>query len=180
MELDKKIKITTIIRTIAFLLACIYFVLWLCDCFAPAIFAKFNPIFSFLPSIFNKIIKSTATFFDRQVPMGYVWSALTCILAQYICKKKIASFEVQKKVQEEQERNRKFIVEARAKKIKEEEKLRSAKYKEMFFGLLEFNLVYIDSYGKDPTELDKLKLKYYKMLVDKLKLKYSQINFQDT
>jgi len=177
MELEKKVKIAKYLRIFAFAMACIYLGMWFLDWIYPALFVKLNPIFTLLPSIFDHFIKATADFGYRQIPMGYVWSAITCVLLQRICKKQAEKFEEQRQIEIEQEHNRRFIVEERARKAKEEERVRNAKYREVFFGLLEFHLDYLDNYGKDYSELEKLRLEYCKILVNKLKAKYEKINF---
>ena len=170
-------KLVKFFRIIAPIFAFLYLSTWLAQIVYPNIFNILDKFLGFLTSLFDSIIKVEAEFDDKKVTMGYVYSAIINLIFFAICSQLLKYFEKLEEIAEEKERGRKLYIESQIIKIKEQEKMRNILQKELLCGLFEFNLEYYDSYGKDITELDKLKFEYCKIVVNKLKTKYKQVKF---
>ena len=177
MELEEKIKTLKSLKTIFIVIAGVYLALFFVDWLRPSIFQKVDPIFSFLPEVFNTVFEAQADFGYRQIPMGYVFTSVFFIILFLICKPVIAIMENVKPKEEEKVYRKKAIAEKQIKNLEERQALKKSQYKNMFFGMLEFNLQYSDNYNKDEAALEILRFEYYKILVSKLKAKYRSVNF---
>ena len=177
MGLDTLVKILNFLKYFAPSMAFFNLIFWTMQITHPDLFKIINYVFGILPTICDNIYRIEIEIDDKTFTMGYVYAALLNLLLLLICTKVLNKIDRMKELEEEQEEQRRIIVENEIKKIKEQEKLKQIQHKEMFFALFEFNLEYFDNFGKDMQELEKLKTEYSKILSNKLKTKYQKVNF---
>lgn len=151
---------------------------WLTMIFEHSAFYLINDIIGWLPSHIDAIFPRQTDIFGDEYPMGYIFSAILTITLMYvILRLQIYAYDC--KIIKENETKKVEI-----KKIKRlnkhiVKKTNAYKYTH-FFGLLELNLKYHDSYNKKEIELEKLRDEYLKMLVKKLSEKYTNVKLELT
>ena len=177
MELDKKIKIFNIIKVVVIIMAVVYLVTWAIRIANPVLFRKINVFLGLIPSIFDAVMPVKADFGYRKIPMGYVYSAIACVISWFVISHHINTLLDKKRIEAEEQEKKKFINETRNKRAEERKRVRSSIYKNTFYGLFELDVNYSDNFGKDLKQLETLKFGYYKILVKKLQTKYFDVEF---
>lgn len=158
-------------------LAATYLVMWIFQIYYPALFKVFDVILGIFPNLINKIFYVVADIGGVEVPMGYVYAALSTIIFTLICTKAIVRVEKLKKIQDNLEIQRRLAAKREIEKRKEQETISRIHQREMFFGLFEFDLEYFNVYNKDPADLVKLQKEYSKIMTEKLQTKYKRVTF---
>ena len=179
MGLDKALKIFGFLKYFTPLISVTYLVGWLVQIIDPVFFKILNKFLGLimLPKVFDHFITSKSTFGEVEVSMGYVYTAIFFIILTSLFNKTHEKLKQLFEDKQDKEERRKAIVESEIKRIKEKEKIKQIEHREMFFGLFEFHLEYLNPNDGNSKVLDRLKLEYSKILVNKLKTKYQKINF---
>ena len=166
------------LKFLMFVLAFLYFFIWITQIFAIDLYEKLNGIFGFLPDYFDEIIGVDIVINGEFYSLGYIYCALflivTALILTLLTKKPIVETDTEENIKEEKIEPKKNVVlektekkEPKIIKQKKEEKIN------FFFALFEFKLKYTDENEKSYTDIKKLKKEYSKIIERKLNEKYS-------
>ncbi len=177
----------------------IYLLVWVIQLFNEDLFKVLDNIFGLLPNIFNSMFEISSDIMGQDVLMGYPYVALMFIVAWGIVfkfgdkiKVDTSDFDYTKtnaskpiKLKEKKEKKPKEKVKKEKptkENPKEEKKKKLAELEEnaeitAFYGLLTFELKYLNDEEIDEETKQIIKHSYTKILVEKLKEKYGSVNY---
>lgn len=197
-------KIIELAKIILPTFAGIYLIVWVIQLFNEDLFNMLDKIFGLLPNIFNAMLEITSDIMGQDVLMGYPYVALIFVaifgllfkfdneirekFSQYENTKinqpkpkKQEKIKVQKqkepKKQKESKKQQEKTIKQQEKKIKEVEEIKENADITAFYGLLTFELKYLNDEEIDKETQQILKHSYAKILVEKLKEKYGSVNY---
>ncbi len=187
------IRIIEILKGFLPVLAAIYIITWVIGLFNEGLFGFLDKFFGFFPNLFNSTFNVTYDIMGQDVPMGYAYMSLITIVICGIV------YKIGKEI-ESKHRDLDFAIEntkktkrqpepltwrrAQAKPAANTQKTEVKPQKEetdadisSFYGLLTFELKYINDEIIDEQTQKTLKYNYTKIIVEKLKEKYGSVNY---
>ena len=157
------------------LLAFLYLLAWCLRFMNPSWFEALNKWLCFLPNIIDLLFYQTSDILGEEVPMGYVYSSVLCLLLTFLCTflvNKIDKLSRQADFLRKTKEIRKDIEEKSKIAQNLERKIASI---DRFCGLIEFRLSKQDDFFKDAKEMTELKKEFSKLAAKKLKEKYPSL-----
>ena len=160
--------------------AFVYLAAWGFGIFFDGYFVYIDKILGLFPHIIEKVVYVESDIMGKDVSMSYIHFACLLIILMFISGKVLINLNKIQRLYENKELERRVLAQKELKKNKEKQKVAKICKRNVFFGLFEFKLDYVNYYGKfksDVQELRKLKVEYCLMIVNKLKDKYPKIKF---
>jgi hypothetical protein len=184
-----KILILKILKILMPILATVNLFIWVIQIFSEKLFNFLDRFFGFLPHVFDNTLGIATEINDKEILMGYIFAGFFYILLFgifYVIEKK----EKEKIKQKKAEDTKTNIVKAKKARAKNKDTVRTEakpqlQYSEdnldgdinAFYGLLTFELKYLDDKEIEEDVQKTIKHSYTKIIVEKLKEKYDSINY---
>ena len=187
-------KIIDLAKFVLPTIAAMYLLVWVVQLFNEELFRSLDKIFGLLPNIFNSMFEISSDIMGQDVLMGYPYVALMFIAAWGIVFKFGDKIQINtsdfnfnkttnpkpKKVK--QKKDKKTKEKEKKEESTKEKKQKAAQIDEeaeitAFYGLLTFELKYLNDEEIDEETQQIIKHSYTKILVEKLKEKYGTVNY---
>ncbi len=193
-KLNILLKLLDMIKNWMPCFAALYLIIWVIGLFSERLFHLLDIIFGSFPSIFDEIFQVTIDILGRDIPMGYVFMALFCVIIYGILlgidkaiKKNNSDIDFAvsnspkppKKQKEKSLKVQSIRKEIKTKSDKLSKNKPTAKEADItaFYGLLTFELKYLNDDNMDSETQKAIKHSYTKIIVEKLKEKYGSVNY---
>ncbi len=193
-KLNILLKLLDMIKNWMPCFAALYLIIWVIGLFSERLFHLLDRIFGSFPSIFDEIFQVTIDILGRDIPMGYVFMALFCVIIYGILlgidkaiKKNNPDIDFAvsnspkppKKQKEKSLKVQSIRKEIKTKSDKLSKNKPTAKEADItaFYGLLTFELKYLNDDNMDSETQKAIKHSYAKIIVEKLKEKYGSVNY---